>query len=488
MKKIYILLLVSALFTTSCNDWLDVKPQAKVEVNDLFASTKGFKDALVACYIKMNGNNLYGQALTMTITEYLAQFWDHTSGNYREEDKLKDFDYTTAFAESTFSNIYGNLYNVIAQANIVLDNLNNKKGVIKNENMHNLIQAEALCIRAFCHMDVLRMFGQLPQGGSRQVQLPYAKEVSTAKVPYYPYQQFTEMLLADIESAQQLFRECDPVMTYTFGELDHFSGNADVELEDEFMGYRRFRFNYYAAEALKARLYLYMGNKEKALEAATNVISAKSKEGKPMLELAGNDEFNSKCYALPSECILALNNDKIKENTDGLFGQQFLFLNKSTFKQLFVGQDVSRNNRALHAWNTITDNQGTQKHLLRKYQQPEKAEDISDMSVSIRHQVLPLMRLSEMYLIAIECATTLEDANRYYKTYMEARDVEAASLTEANLQEEILNEYRREFFGEGQMFYTYKRLNIKKMLWKRNREVEEKDYIVPLPSTELGSN
>ena len=207
-----------------------------------------------------------------------------------------------------------------------------------------------------------------------------------------------------------------------------------------------------------------------------------------MLELAGNDEFNSKCYALPSECILALNNDKIKENTDGLFGQQFLFLNKSTFKQLFVGQDVSRNNRALHAWNTITDNQGTQKHLLRKYQQPEKAEDISDMSVSIRHQVLPLMRLSEMYLIAIECATTLEDANRYYKTYMEARDVEAASLTEANLQEEILNEYRREFFGEGQMFYTYKRLNIKKMLWKRNREVEEKDYIVPLPSTELGSN
>lgn len=490
MKKIYILLLIGALFTTSCNDWLDVKPQAQVEANDLFTSTKGFKDALIACYIKMNDKDLYGQSLTMTTTEYLAQFWDHTSGNYREEDKLKDFDYTTAYADTTFSSIYGGLYNVIAQANIVLNNLEEKKDVVKSEDVRNLIQAEALCIRAYCHTDILRMFGQLPQGGSRQVQLPYAKEVSTAMVPYYSYQQFTELILADIELAQQLFRESDPVMTYSFDELDHFmdSKNYDVELKDEFMGYRRFRFNYYAAEALKARLYLYMGNKGKALEAAMNVISAKNKVGKPMLELAGNDDFNHEYYALPSECILALNNDKIKDNTDGLFGERGLFLNKSTFKELFVGQETSVNNRALYAWNTIADNQGNQKHILRKYQQPDKSDDVNDMSKSICYQVLPLIRLSEMYLIAIECSTSLADANKYYETYMKARDVQAAPLTDSNLKEEILNEYRREFFGEGQMFYTYKRLNVKKMLWKEKREVEERDYIVPLPSTELGSN
>lgn len=97
MKKIFIYttLLCSALLSVSCNDWLDVKPQAQVEIEDLFKKTKGFEDALMSCYIKMNDASLYGKSMTMTNLEYLAQHWDHTSGNYREEDKLKDFQYKT---------------------------------------------------------------------------------------------------------------------------------------------------------------------------------------------------------------------------------------------------------------------------------------------------------------------------------------------------------------------------------------------------------
>ena len=53
---------------------------------------------------------------------------------------------------------------------------------------------------------------------------------------------------------------------------------------------------------------------------------------------------------------------------------------------------------------------------------------------------------------------------------------------------EIVREYRREFFAEGQMFYTYKRLGIKNMLWKTDREVGEQDYVAPLPATEYNAN
>ena len=67
---------------------------------------------------------------------------------------------------------------------------------------------------------------------------------------------------------------------------------------------------------------------------------------------------------------------------------------------------------------------------------------------------------------------------------MAARNVEAPPLSQEQLTTEIMREYRREFFGEGQMFYTYKRLGEKNMLWKTDREVGEQDYIVPLPSTE----
>lgn len=47
-------------------------------------------------------------------------------------------------------------------------------------------------------------------------------------------------------------------------------------------------------------------------------------------------------------------------------------------------------------------------------------------------------------------------------------------MAREELNAEILNEYRREFWGEGQMFYAYKRLGVKEMMWKTDREVEEK--------------
>ena len=50
-------------------------------------------------------------------------------------------------------------------------------------------------------------------------------------------------------------------------------------------------------------------------------------------------------------------------------------------------------------------------------------------------------------------------------------------------QAEMVNEYRREFFAEGQMFYTYKRLAATQMQWN-SKTMTEDDYIVPLPSTE----
>ena len=51
----------------------------------------------------------------------------------------------------------------------------------------------------------------------------------------------------------------------------------------------------------------------------------------------------------------------------------------------------------------------------------------------------------------------------------------------------MLNEYRREFYGEGQMFYTYKRTGATTMLWG-NGNADENVYIVPLPETEYNPN
>lgn len=490
MKTIllYTLILCGALLATSCNDWLDVKPKAQVDQKNLFKKAKGFEDALTACYIKMNATTLYGRSLTMTTIEYLAQHWDHTSGNYRDEDKLKDFQYTTDFSLSAFSSIYGDLYNVIAQANTILENIVSNEGVFQNKDIRDLIEAEALGVRAFCHTDILRLFGQMPQNATTQVQLPYAKTVSTGMIPYYSFTDYINLILEDINAAQALFKESDPVMTYTFKELDEFTNNnSNVELSDIFMGYRRFRFNYYAMEALKARLYMYLGEKTKAYEAANNVIQAKSEKGDKMLTLAGVEDFSQKYYALPSECILALSNNEIKDAQE-LFAYDRLFLTSATFTELFSGQSTSVNNRALYVWKETTNSGGTRLRVIQKYNQPEEQENMNANINMTRYQVIPLLRLSEMYLIAIETAATITEANSLYSEYMNARGVIAPELTADELKTEIQKEYQREFYAEGQMFYTYKRLGLRKMPGKSDREVSEKDYIVPLPTTELGSN
>ena len=302
-------LLPLMLLGSSCNDWLDVKPQKQVESDDLFSKEKGFEDALIACYIKMNSTNLYGQNLTMTFVEYLAQHWDFSSGNGSTESKIKNFEYTIADAESTISSIYGAMYNVIVQANSILENLDTHADVFETEGMREMIEAEALSVRAFCHFDILRMFGQLPQNATVQVQLPYAKDVTIAMIPYYSYDQFVDLIFEDLNEAQALLAECDPVLDYTFDDLDYLY----ADLEDTFMGYRRFRLNYWALEALKARIYLYLGDKDNARIAYENLDAAllKYKLG----ELAGIEfrEFQRSYIDAVDREVSALYDTKIAE-------------------------------------------------------------------------------------------------------------------------------------------------------------------------------
>ena len=45
--------LAVGMLTTSCNDWLDVRPETEDKEKDQFASQKGFETALTGCYMAM---------------------------------------------------------------------------------------------------------------------------------------------------------------------------------------------------------------------------------------------------------------------------------------------------------------------------------------------------------------------------------------------------------------------------------------------------
>ena len=74
MKRILLYItLFATLSLASCNDWLDVKPETQTDEKICSSRFPGLKNALTACYIKLNSKNLYGLSLTITDIEFMAQ-------------------------------------------------------------------------------------------------------------------------------------------------------------------------------------------------------------------------------------------------------------------------------------------------------------------------------------------------------------------------------------------------------------------------------
>ncbi len=55
------------------------------------------------------------------------------------------------------------------------------------------------------------------------------------------------------------------------------------------------------------------------------------------------------------------------------------------------------------------------------------------------------------------------------------------------LKDEVMKEYRKEFYAEGQAFFNYKRMNLpkNKILYASTSASVVLNYVVPLPKTEL---
>ena len=100
--------------------------------------------------------------------------------------------------------------------------------------------------------------------------------------------------------------------------------------------------------------------------------------------------------------------------------------------------------------------------------------------------LLPMIRMSEMYYIIAETAENETDALASINLVLDNRGVEL--LTSASqLESTLLNEYQKEFWGEGQLFFYYKRMNASSILSAfsgGNVEMNDTKYVLPLPQSE----
>lgn len=498
MKKIHYyiyILIVATIGMASCNDWLDVKPYGETKEKHMYESVDGYKDALIGCYSTLSSNNLFGQRLTISNIESLANLWHVTSTTSRPTDYyFTNHEYTQEDAEASIKSIYLALYNVITQANVILMHIQEDATdkIFDDPTLKDVIEGEAYAIKAFCHLEVLRLFGQMPTGGGKQVSLPYSDITSIETLPTsYNYAEYIKFLEADFNKAEELLKDQDPICTNSFesfGSLNMLIGSID-----DFLQRRQLRFNYWAIKGIKARMYLYLGEKEKAHTLAMEIINAKkpTDEEKPLISLNGVSDFREKWNTRPSEALLSFYKKGLKDNnTPQLFGgtptsqltDQNLYITLDMYGDLFAGQAI-QDIRQSQLWNVRASTSAGELHATSlKYWYDEKLDNISSAAIPIKLDVIPILRLSEIYLIAMETSRDLNEVNRLFTIYKASHGVSAENHfnTLDEVPSEIIDEYRREFFGEGHMFYTYKRTNSITMLWSQEK-MDENTYVLPAP-------
>lgn len=501
MKRILtIIILLGSILFAGCKKWLDVKPQGETTQEALFNTQKGFRDALTGAYVRMKGGNIYGGSLTWGNIEYMAINWENPSTSNTALTALIAGNYNDQYVREWMDNTYQDLYKVIADVNSLLGNIDQKKSVFSDGN-YELVKGESLALRAYCHFDALRMFGPLPATPGATKILPYVKTVSKEITDPLVYQDYAQAILTDLDQAEALLQDIDPIRKYSLAQLNPGRNDQPV-LSDNYLLYRQVRMNYYAVLALKARVYMWLsaagdnGHKLNAAKYAKMVIDAVTPAGVPLFRLGEERDRAAEDYTMSVEQIAALSVYNLESTANSTFGstgslQRYDFNITDGFyylNNLFPVSERTSDIRWKQMWTYKTEAGKTSFVMYKKYIQKAGLPEFQILQI-------PLIRLSELYLILTECAETKAEAESVYTIFCSKKGIPFTGFNAADWltdrKNKMIREYVREFYAEGQSFFTYKRYNVTTLpsSWTYTYyNAKPEKYVVPKPLREINYN
>lgn len=466
----------------SCDDYLDIQPEDKFIEEQVFSSGASVQNAINGIYMDMAKASTYGGHLTMSTVDVLAQKYFAFDNKHAYYD-LSHYNYDQTGVKNTFDVIWTNMYARILNINKAIENLELNTANIAPEKL-NILKGEMFGLRAMLHFDLLRLFGPVYSINSGAISIPYYDESTTDINPLLPATEVMGMVLNDLSVSIGLLGN-DPVREY--GKID-FSEENDVTGYNgtDYYRYRNLRFNYFSAKALSARANLYAGNNQDALMAAKEVID----EGMQWFEWVNPDDVvsagDSADRVFSSEVIFALQNVELYDRQKEYFAADLndkRILAPASFSGLSRLDETFDGNlndfRYSPSWKVPTNS-------TKAYETFLKFQDVGS-SFNFRY-MQPLVRMSEMYLIVAETEADLTMATVYLNTLREHRGLANLDPTLIDLGQELLKEYKREFYGEGQLFYFYKRNNMSSIEDGSDTTgeitMDETTYVLPIPESE----
>lgn len=480
MKKFQLFGLIALLiFTSSCKKYLTVEPATETTAQKLFASTQGYTDALVGIYIGMRKNYSPASFLVSNGTDYMAQLWysQSSTGTVTLNYDLSHHNYKSTTVDAALNTVFLNQYNTILNTNTLLNALSTQN--ILETRIANCTLGEALAIRAFTHFDLIRLFGPMPANPGSKTYLAYVTTVDNKNYPYESYSSYMTKLNADLDKAEQLLKAYDPIVKYSASSLNRGYASA-AEYTEMYWYYRQNRMNYYAVLGLQARVKLWMGDKTNAARYAKMVINAVDQYGTKQFTFGVRSNLSVRNTVFFTEHLFGMNIENYDNGILSVGTQAAQIIQQAKLITDLYQNETSDLRYSLFYSNTSVSFTGNAAATKKYADMLVPTASVPNANVFS----IPLIRLSEMYLIAIECSP-LAEANTYYTTYRTAREVTATPLTDVNLQSKLISEYIKEFYAEGQAFFAYKRLGVTSMLWS-DHTTAEAQYVLPLPSGEIG--
>lgn len=474
MKTRLYLSIVLLFALSSCSNWLDVQLDNKVDDSKLFGTADGFKEALAGVYNKMSKQNQYGKYLSMEYLDVLAKYYNATNNTYQYWNA---YNYEYSSTKNTISSIWNSLYADIAQLNCILM-WEKRNGDVMDENTRNQIRGEALALRAFLHFDLYRLFSPDVKRSPKADGIPYNKVYGISLPPMYSAEEVLQLVIYDLKEAEECLAN-DPingVVPYVIAST--WDGVAEGSNESKGVSAYRdeadqyvARMNLYAVKAMLARAYQARGEYSTAMKKAKEVI------------------YSGKFRLLEFSSI-----DQDEKNVDLLFSDEHIFSLRNT--QLYNYSAALHRNNVSGSVTILTplpmrdlasmyESNNDDARYARWFNLGNLIKFLPDTTSSFP-QKMPMIKLSEMYLLVAECSVTSEpDTAMHYINLLRDHRIRNNAHWHTIGKDFIFEEMRREYVGEGQLWYAYKRNN--KAIPGDSGETEASDdiFVFPLPDAEI---
>lgn len=453
LKSIYKVMgcaILAASLSSCVNDWLDVAPSDGTDADAALTSSSDLAAARTGMYAALKGNSslvdYYGQQFFVYGDVHAGDDYQYNNiGGSNRASFYYDMNYQTAseFSSSTSSSnvAWKSPYIVIGRANRIIAAAEGGALSDAAEAKATIDQyaAEAKVLRALAHFDLVRIYGK-----------PYTEDQGASLgVPLV-----TEVLESNAKPARSTVAE---VYTQVVKDLTEAISSNALATETE-PGY----VSVWGAKAILSRVYLNMGDYANALSVAEDIIKNSG------AALWTRDQyFKAWDASTPneSEFLFRLNVAGSTDNNDlnGIGnlqqrdGYKEMVATKKFVDMLTSDPKDVRNDMFLPAKaEKEVAVYGTNKVFLNK---------LRGQGGNLRNvTIVPIIRLSEVYLTAAECAFRNNDKTKaveYLNDLVKNRTTTVASLaTVDNITlDRILIERRKELIGEGQRYFDALRNN-----------------------------